>query len=113
MASFCFVTLSRPGSTGASARHVLGLGFTITGSDGSRPHGSGASAIPAKEDRQEIPKEEARQLIEARLAYVRAQAAHETQSRRGQIFEMLADLTDEDGALAEMDDLPDWLLGDE
>ena len=53
------------------------------------------------------------ELIEARLAYVQAHASHETQSRRGQIFELLADLTDEDGAYSEMDDLPGWLLEDE
>jgi hypothetical protein len=39
-----------------------------------------------------------------------------TQTNRGQLFEMLADLTDEDGALAEIQDLghlEDWLLGSE
>jgi len=36
------------------------------------------------------------------------------QTEYGQIFDMLADLTDEDGALAEIEDLGDiavWLLG--
>jgi hypothetical protein len=38
----------------------------------------------------------------------------ETQTDRGKLFDMLADLTDEDGALAELEDLEhlaDWLVG--
>jgi hypothetical protein len=111
---FLFVTLSRPGSRERLLATFWGLGFHDYRERWLSTAWFWCFSNPLpKEDRQEIPKEEARQLIEARLAYVRAQAAHETQSRRGQIFEMLADLTDEDGALAEMDDLPDWLLGDE
>jgi hypothetical protein len=40
---------------------------------------------------------------------------HDTQTNRGKLFEMLADLTDEDGALAELQNLEniaDWLVND-
>jgi hypothetical protein len=62
---------------------------------------------------QGLPKEEAEQIIQARYQSVQAEAQKNTQSRRGQFYEMLADLTDDDGALAEMEDLESftgWLF---
>jgi hypothetical protein len=56
--------------------------------------------------------DEVQALIEERQAAIEPRVGQETQSRRGQLFEMLADLTDEDGAWAELDDL-EGLLGDE
>jgi len=38
---------------------------------------------------------------------MRPDAVQPAQSARGRLFEMLADLTDEDGALAELEDLGD------
>ena len=60
-----------------------------------------------------IPRGEAKRLIEERYREVKAYAQQDTQTRQGQLFEMLADLTDEDGAWAEMQDMPGWLLDDE
>ena len=59
-----------------------------------------------------ISTEEARQLIQDRAASMRTYATGDTQSRRGRLFEILADLTDEDGAYVEMEDLPDDLFDD-
>ena len=42
-----------------------------------------------------------------------ASARHDAQTNRGRIFELLADLTDEDGAYTEMEDLPHWLLDED
>ena len=66
--------------------------------------------------RQKIDKEAAQALIEERLDAISQDSHLDTQTERGKLFEMLADLTDEDGALAEMEDLgEDWeqLLGDQ
>lgn len=60
-----------------------------------------------------VPKDEAQESIEARRQEVGAFSDRQTQSRRGQLFELLADLSDEDGALSEMEDLPWWLLDDD
>ncbi|PJF39164.1 MAG: hypothetical protein CUN54_09315 [Phototrophicales bacterium] len=57
-----------------------------------------------------IPKDEARRLLEERIQEVAQHAAEDTQTKRGQLFEILADLTDEDGAIAEMDDLGSLLV---
>ncbi len=66
--------------------------------------------------KQHISNEEAKALIQQRLEEIRPDAAQQVhQSARGRLFEMLADLTDEDGALAELEDLgdmADWLGGD-
>ena len=70
---------------------------------------------------QQLPaldKDEAVQQIKDREAYARANAgSEEPQSRRGQLYELLADFTDEDGALSELDDLDSlgwaFLGGDE
>jgi hypothetical protein len=60
-----------------------------------------------------ISWEEAEQLLQQRRAEIAPLVGKTTQSGRGKLFEMLADLTDEDGALSEMedmgDDLADWL----
>ena len=62
---------------------------------------------------ERVPRETARQMIEERRRTLLAYGQQNTQTRRGQVFEMLADLTDEDGAYTEMEDLPEWLFGDD
>ena len=62
-----------------------------------------------------IPGEETLEIIQQRLESISSYAGQDDQTGRGRLFEMLADLTDEDGAWAELQDLgdlADW-LGDE
>lgn len=59
-----------------------------------------------------IPKEEAYTQIKEREAFVRANATLTQQSRRAQLYEVVADLTDEDGALTGLEDLGWMFLGD-
>jgi hypothetical protein len=59
-----------------------------------------------------IPKEEAYTQIKEREAFVRANATPTQRSRRAQLYEVVADLTDEDGALSELEDLGWMFLGD-
>lgn len=59
-----------------------------------------------------LDKDEAYAQIKEREAYVRANVTSSEQSPRAQLYEMLADLTDEDGALSELEDLGWMFLGD-
>jgi hypothetical protein len=62
-----------------------------------------------KTDSQRLTKEEVEQLIQQRLDEIDPEPNQATQSRRGLLFEMLAELTDEDGAYTELEDLGDFL----
>jgi hypothetical protein len=56
-----------------------------------------------------VPKEEAKEILERRWAEIAPYVTAVEQTRRGQLFEMLADLTDEDGAVSEMEE---WGMDD-
>ena len=64
---------------------------------------------------QNMEKEEASDLIQKRRESILPYVQEDTQTDYGRLFEILADLTDEDGALAELQDLEkvaEWVLGD-
>lgn len=64
---------------------------------------------------QEVEKGEAKEQIQQRLEEVRSYAHSQEQTGRGKLFEMLANLTDDDGAISELEDLgdlADWLADD-
>jgi hypothetical protein len=61
---------------------------------------------------QSLTLDEIRAVIQERQTEIAPYAQGDTQSKRGELFEMLADLTDEDGAWAEIDDL-EGLFGDD
>jgi len=54
---------------------------------------------------RKIPIEEAEEILEKRTEEIKPYVGLDKQTERGRIFEILADLIDEDGALAEMEDL--------
>lgn len=56
-----------------------------------------------------IPKEAALAQIQDRESFVTVHETPKPQSRQAQMFELIADLTDEDGALSELDDLG-WMF---
>lgn len=64
---------------------------------------------------KQLSREDAEALIQERLDEILPYLDDGLQSGRGKLFELLADLTDDDGAIAEMDDLGDFAdwLGDE
>lgn len=66
-------------------------------------------SYPSRQPEQKVDLETAQTLIRERQEEVVQYAADAQQSQRGQLFEMLADLTDDDGALADFDDMADWL----
>jgi hypothetical protein len=72
-------------------------------------HGNAFSQVMNKT----LSKEEATQLLQERREEIAHLVGKTMQSGRGKLFEMLADLTDDDGAISELedlgDDLADWL----
>jgi len=64
---------------------------------------------------QIMTKEEVEEILRERREEIAPYVTDKAQSGRGKLFEMVAELTDDDGAIAEMDDLGDLadLLGDE
>lgn len=59
------------------------------------------------DDEQTLDKEAVEQLLEERRNMIEVAARQATQSARGRLFEMLADLTDDDGAYTDLQDLDD------
>jgi hypothetical protein len=60
-----------------------------------------------------LPKDEVIQLLEERRKEIAPYVNQTQQSRQGMLFELLADMTDEDGALSDLEDFGDWLGGEE
>jgi hypothetical protein len=103
---FLFVTTSRPVKRERICMTFYGLGFHearerwIT----QEWFWYQASSYPELL-RQRLEKTEAEEMIRQRLESISPFCNQSTQTRRGNLFELLADLTDEDGALAEIEDL--------
>jgi hypothetical protein len=113
---FLFVTTSRPGDQGRISMTFYGLGYHqhrerwIT----DEWFWYQANIFPEMMN-QRIEKDEAKELIQNRRESISPDMQDNTQSDYGRLFEILADLTDEDGALAELQDLErvsKWVLGD-
>ncbi|MCC7451782.1 MAG: hypothetical protein IT324_30515 [Anaerolineae bacterium] len=62
--------------------------------------------------RQQIPQkldsDDAQAWIQERIDEITPSIKPHQQSKRAKLFEMLADLTDEDGATTELDDMNIW-----
>lgn len=56
---------------------------------------------------QRLTRQEAEQLLETRQQEIAPFVVKDQQTGRGKLFEMIADLTDDDGAISEMEDLGD------
>ena len=103
---FLFVTVSRAAEQGQIGMTFYGLGFHEYRerwfTDEWFWHQ--ANTVPDMLQ-QQIPKEESEKLLKQRLESIAPHIQTDTQTERGRLFEILADLTDEDGALAEIEDL--------
>lgn len=105
---FLFVTVSRPGATQNPCVTFFGLGYHEHRERWVIDEWYWYHAnVFSDTFEQRIPNQEAKTLIQRRLEEVRPDSVQPVQSARGRLFEMLADLTDEDGALAEIEDLGD------
>jgi len=111
---YLFVTLSRPGPTGRIFMTFYGLGYHEYRERWVYQEWYWYESVRgAGLEQQRVSQQDARWLIDARYRECEASAHHDTQTHRGRVFELLADFTDEDGAWAEMEDLPPWLLDDD
>jgi len=110
---FLFVSTSRPGINERLAMTFYGLGY--------HDHRERwitdewfwyQTTLDAKTKQDNIKKEEAKKIIEQRREEIAPYLRDAEQTEYGRLFEILADLTDEDGALAEMEDfasLNEWI----
>ena len=114
--NFLFITTSRPGEQGRICMTFYGLGYHeyrerwIT--DEWFWHQS--NLTPELRSKQ-LTQEEVQSILKQRQESIAPDIGMATQTDRGQFFELLADLTDEDGALAEIEDLDAvsiWLFAD-
>jgi hypothetical protein len=103
---FLFVTISRPADRGRIGMTFYGLGY--------HEHRERwiteewfwyQSEFQSDVLKQKVVKEEAKELLRKRRVEIAPLTSQNTQTERGKLFEILADLTDEDGALTEMEDL--------
>ena len=105
---FLFVTVSKPGQQQRIWVTFYGLGFHEYRERWITAEWFWYRGNPLPENlQQDISREEAVERVRERLASISPYAADQSQSRRGKLFEILADLTDEDGAYTEMQDLDD------
>jgi len=112
---YLFVTVSRPGAEKRILMTFWGLGYHEYRERWIVDEWSWYQSLRELES-ESVLRETARELIEERRKALQAYGQENNQTRRGQVFEMLADLTDEDGAYTEMEDLgdmADWLLDGE
>ncbi len=111
---FQFVTTSRPGGQGRVAMTFFGLGYHEHRERWLTNEWFWYQANVYPEImRNQIDKEDAKKMIQQRLESILPYSQEDTQSEHGKLFEILADLTDDDGALVEMEDLESldsWLL---
>ena len=114
---FLFVTLSRPGANRRIWVGFYGLGYHEYRERWLVDEWFWYQNNPLPEKlQQDISREEAIEKVQERSAELRRYAKQPPQTKQGRLFEMLADLTDEDGAYSEMQDLgdlTDWLFDDE
>jgi len=109
---FLFVTVSRPGEMQRTSLTFWGLGYHEHRERWLLDEWNWyQSHLDAERGKELLEKQEFEWLLQERHSEIAPYASEPTQTRRGELFELLADLTDEDGAWAELDDLEN-LLGD-
>ena len=103
---FLFVTVSRAREKGRICMTFFSLGYHEYRERWFTDDWFWYQANPyPKTVRQKIKKDEAEELIMRRREVITPDVETDTQTERGKLFELVADLTDEDGALAELEDL--------
>ena len=103
---FLFVTVSRPADRGRIGMTFYGLGHHEQRERWITNEWFWyQSEFQSDVLKQKVVKEEAKEFLRQRGEQIAPLASQNVQTERGKLFEILADLTDEDGALAEMEDL--------
>lgn len=107
---FLFVTLSRPDEHTRHSVTFYGLGYHEYRERWIHQEWYWYQTHPTMVS-ETIDKDEARKTLDNREQEIAIYTGEDKQSRRAQLYEMLADLTDEDGALTELEDLEDMTGG--
>ncbi len=103
---FVFITLSREASGERGMVTMWGLGYHEHRERWIIDHWRWYRATQSLTTlEQQVTHEEAQELLAQRREEIAPYVSDESQTPSGKLFEMFADLLDEDGALAEMDDL--------
>jgi hypothetical protein len=107
---FVFVTASRPAGEDRAVAVFWGYGFHDYRERWLKDEWFWYES-PAYPDTMEqtLSQEEAQERLKQRLEEIAPYLGDQEQSERGRIFEMLADITDDDGALADLEEMEDWL----
>jgi hypothetical protein len=107
---FFFITISRLGDQGRVYATFYGLGFHEYRERWITDEWFWYQDIGNPDlQREQISKEEVEVQMQSRRKEIWPEVRLDTQTERGRLFETLANLTDDDGALAEMEDM-DQLL---
>jgi|GEM_PF-978282 len=107
---FLFVTTSRPGDKRRIAMTFYGQGYHEYRERWITDEWFWyETSINSDKIQQMIEKEKAKEQIKHHMESILPYSKEDVQSNRGRLFEVLADLTDEDGALAEMEDLESYI----
>jgi len=103
---FLFVTTSRPGHQGRICMTFYGNGFHEYRERWLIDEWFWYQAT-AHTDllRNKIPKEKVQNKLQSHWENIKPHIRLDTQTKQGRLFETLADLTDDDGALAELQDI--------
>ncbi len=107
---FLFVTLSHQQAAERQALTFFGLGFHEHRERWLTTWSWYETDLRGERQKSRLDKPQVLEQIAARHAEVVSYGTPHQSSKRAQLYTLLADLTDEDGALSEMEDLDDWLL---
>ncbi len=103
---FLFITTSRPGFHERVCITFFGLGYHDYRERWISDEWFWYQSSPTPELlAKKIDKGEAKEKLSERQDFISPYLSQNTQSSRGHLFETLADMTDEDGAIAEMEEL--------
>jgi len=103
---FMFVTTSRPGTQERICITFFGLGYHEYRERWISDEWFWYQSSPTPQNMSnKLDKNEAMEIISKRQDCISPNLTQKTQSLRGHLFETLADMTDEDGAIAEMEEL--------
>lgn len=111
---FLFITVSRPSEKQRTYYTLYGMGYHEYRERWITDLWSWfrSERMPSLEAKR-MTQEEVMQIIDTRLAAIRPGLETPTQTPRGLLYEMLAEIADEDGAISELEDLADWFFDDE
>jgi hypothetical protein len=107
---FLFVTTSRNTHQGKSRITFWGLGFHEYRDRWITDEWRWYEPVANPErDKKSLDKSEVQKLLQNRQSEIAPQSHRNVQSKRGELFEIVADLTDDDGAIAELDEIENLL----